>query len=292
MAFSRDRCGGFVEKFFREWVNVEPGNNPPMQLVHGRVLASEFAGADSPFTHRNRDWNIYLDVDDQSKLLLSPANLYDWRDDSAVLDLQRANPRPMEIIELEWDSRFFPPQMAPEPGDDVLALGRWSFDCNHKGHAEGKGTPEYGYRTEIHPAALVLSVRVIEDSASLMRTTFKLFAASRGGPVNATYLVPLQNFWSSLTSPLAGADYLLELGPAETGWRVASCGLQAGQQTSGHRHIVNALATTSKEDSVIQMTVPGAIYHPSDRIESGIIIATTWVRSDDPVRRRGVTCKY
>jgi hypothetical protein len=291
IAFSRERCGGRLGILFGEWKAVEPRPRPPMQLIRGRALASEFAGADFWGTHRNADWSIYLQLDASFDALLAPANRYDWEDDPVVQDLQTrsANPGLMRLIELEWDSRFFPPQMAPEPGDEVLAIGRWVFDCGHEGRPKGRA--ENGYRTEIHPFALVLTSHVAEERESMVRTIFKVFSASRGGPVNATPLMPLLKFWSSQTSPLGGENYVFELGPAEPGWRVTSCELQAASHTSGHRRIFDAVVGTSNEGTVIQLTVPAASYHPSDRIESGIIIATTWVKGGTLAPTEGVTCK-
>ena len=45
-----------------------------------------------------------------------------------------------DVLEIEWESKFFPPEFWPSPGDSAWVLGRWVFDCGHP--------PFY---TEIHP---------------------------------------------------------------------------------------------------------------------------------------------
>src|SRR5207248_1344841 len=52
------------------------------------------------------------------------------------------------VMEVEWESKYFPEKFWPEIGDRAWVLGRWVFDC---GHPPAK--------TEIHPPQAVAFTR-------------------------------------------------------------------------------------------------------------------------------------
>ena len=117
---------------FSEWKDVETQNPAPMRLIHGWAAASQFAGSDFWGTHRYRDWNILLVGSGGFEQFAAPANDPNFTDWSEVQDLYVENPEIGRLIEVEWDSGFFAPEMAPQTGDETVVDGRWDFDCGHE----------------------------------------------------------------------------------------------------------------------------------------------------------------
>src|SRR2546429_4415692 len=105
---------------FGEWKDVEKNQSQhvaPMRLIHGWSAASQFAGSDFWGTHRYRDWNVLLVGSGGFEQFAAPANDPNFADWSEVQDLYVQNPEIGRIIEVEWDSGFFAPEMAPQLGD-------------------------------------------------------------------------------------------------------------------------------------------------------------------------------
>jgi len=99
-------------------------------VAEGIVHESHISSEDVPTFHVSHDWN--------ADVLLDPAyNFLNSDENPQEGPTQR-------IMEIEWESAFFPPQFWPAPGDRAWMLGRWIFDCGHP-----------PYKTEIHPPKAV-----------------------------------------------------------------------------------------------------------------------------------------
>ena len=128
----RDGGPGNINRAKPQWVSVRPDDAP--QVAEGLVTASHVTHADNPANHTSHDWNFDVQLDPAYQFLHSDAN--------PVENGQRQ-------MEMEWETRFFPPQFLPVQGDRAWLLGRWIFDCGHP-----------PYRTEIHPPKAVAFTRL------------------------------------------------------------------------------------------------------------------------------------
>ena len=128
----RDGGPGNINRAKPQWVSVQPGDAP--QVAEGLVTASKVSSSDNPANHTSHDQNFDLHLDVGYQFLHSDAN--------PVEDGAR-------VMEMEWESRYFPPQFWPVDGDRAWMLGRWIFDCGHP-----------PYRTEIHPPRAVAFTRL------------------------------------------------------------------------------------------------------------------------------------
>jgi Prealbumin-like fold domain len=130
-----------------EWVtasNVEPVTIEG--VVHDSIISFE----DWPYTHDSHDQNFAVQLDSQyqkynsdSNTQLKAANGQPVRD---------TNGQPVQLMEVEWESKYFPYHFWPVAGDRVWAVGKLIFDC---GHPDQNG----GAQTEIHPPEAVAFTR-------------------------------------------------------------------------------------------------------------------------------------
>jgi PKD repeat protein len=140
------------------WVPVNEGNPglDTFRSVSGEVTKSKITHTDYPDVHDSHDQNTDIKVDPGLEDVLSDAGKDDDGD---------GNP---DTLEMEWETgilpnefsgdgsaHFFPKWVWPSLGDRVWADGRWVFDCGHPNEDEA----EPRYRTEIHPARAVASMR-------------------------------------------------------------------------------------------------------------------------------------
>ncbi len=281
--YSVQTCGGPAGKLFHEWQDVPPPDMPyshRMWLVNGKAAASEFSGADFWGNHRYRDWNVLLVVNRESERFLAPANFLDsgWEDSPIAQDLRVDNPDLESLMEIEWDSGFFPPEMAPEAGDETLIVGRWAFDCGHEGAAKSSPLMSTGFRTEIHAPAILMSSHIVESTPSSVQARFKIYAGSRGGPLDT---IPLfffiQRFWSSHQNPLGGKEYSIDLRAPQDGWRVASCTAVEGHQAGGRHTKISKILASQDGGKSLTLTLSAQNFTPSARIESSTIVTVRWV---------------
>lgn len=284
--YSVQTCGGPAGKLFHEWQDVPPADNPAsrhMWLVHGKAAASEFSGADFFGNHRYRDWNTLLVLNKESERFLAPANFLDsgWEDSPIAHDLRVDNPDLESLMEMEWDTGFFPPEMAPEAGDETLIVGRWAFDCGHEAAPKNSPLVSTGFRTEIHAPAILISSHIFESTPSSIQARFKIYAGSRGGPLDAIPLLFLfQRLWGSHQNPLGGQDYTLNLGVPKDGWKIASCTAQQGTRASSrHRYITANLGSDDGGNS-LTLTLSAHEFNKSARIEGSTIVNVRWVPAD------------
>lgn len=279
--YSIETCGGPGGKLLHEWQDVKPASQ--MWLVHGKAAASEFSGADFWGNHRYRDWNVLLVVNKGFEKFLAPANFLDsgWEDSPIVQDLRADNPDLESVMEIEWDSGFFPPEMAPEAGDETLVIGRWAFDCGHEGAAKNSPSSSTGFRTEIHAPAILVSSHIVDSTPSSIQARFKIYAGSRGGPLDTiTLLFFLQRLWGSYQNPLGGKDYSLNLQVPQGGWRIAACSAEHGTQAGGRRKTIGRTLEVADGGKSVKVTLSAREFKSSARIEGSTILNVRWVPAD------------
>lgn len=118
------RLGGYSpERVMPEWVSVESSDAP--KTVEGVISSSHISTNEFPLSHAAHDHCSFLQPDPGYKGVMSDAN-----------DVEDG----VRIIEVEWDSKFNPPQFWSSVGDRAWMMGRWIFDCGHP-----------PYHSEIHP---------------------------------------------------------------------------------------------------------------------------------------------
>lgn len=114
-----------------------PGSSDPT-TIEGQVTYSKYASDDTLWDHHTSDSNFFIYPDSQYQgMLASPGNFHTGESN----ELGR--------IEVEWEFGSFPSWALPRQGDRVHVEGAYIFDCGH--------SP--GYRAEIHPPRLVMSLR-------------------------------------------------------------------------------------------------------------------------------------
>jgi hypothetical protein len=278
---SVSKCGGVLGKLFAEWQNVD---GQPMQFVHGTAAASEFSGGDFWGTHRYRDWNVLLVPNDGYDVFLAPANYFGpggWDDNALAQDLFSSNPNLDGLIEIEWDSGFFAPEMAPLAGDETLAVGRWAFDCGHEGPSTSNPAEIIGFRAEIHAPEILLSSHIVRSDATQVHAQFKVFAGSRSGPLNTIpFIFFLQKFFTSYKNPLGGRDYSANLRAPGDGWKIASCTMNAGKRASGRAHRIKGQVQSQDGGKSLTFSLSAQNLRQTASIESSAMIDVLWVRED------------
>jgi len=286
---SIEKCGGEVGKFLAEWQDV---NGSQMQLIHGKAAASEFSGYDFWGTHRYHDWNVLLVVNQGYDAFLGPANFISfggWGDDAVAQYLFLKNPELDGLVELEWDSGFFAPEMAPTAGDETLVVGRWAYDCGHEDEETSSSEHTLGFRAEIHAPEILMSSHILQSDSTTVHANFKIFAGSRSGPLNTIPLIfYVQKFFASYKNPLGGKDYSIGLRAPGDGWKIASCRLTPGTPAGGRARRITGNIGSDDGGTSLTFTLSAKDLKPTARIESSMMVDVTWVRSDSS-RGRGIT---
>jgi hypothetical protein len=278
---SIEKCGGVLGKLFAEWQNVD---GKQLQFIHGTAAASEFSGYDFWGTHRYHDWNVLLVANQGYDTFLAPANVVSfggWDDDAVAQDLILKNPNLDSLVEVEWDSGFFAPEMAPLAGDETVAVGRWAFDCGHEDQETGASARTIGFRSEIHAPEILLSSHLLQSDSTMVHAQFKIFAGSRSGPLDTIpFIFFLQRFFSSYKNPLGGQDYSVGLRAPGDGWTITSCSMTQGKGTGGRTRRIKGHVESGDGGKSLTFTLSVQGLKPTARIESSTIIDVSWVRAD------------
>ncbi len=156
-----------------EWAPVVNGGAGPLSmpvLLHGTVLDSHLSTTDFPSTHVSIDQNTDILLDDEDAGCAATGN--------ATAELE-GGPDPRPHIELEWETSKYPAWAWAGPGDRIVTLGRWIFDCGHEdavpGLCHGSSVPcildtdcaagvgcegtVFNYHSELHPPQAVAVIR-------------------------------------------------------------------------------------------------------------------------------------
>lgn len=158
------------------WTWVEPAGRR-FRSVSGLVVASDVASNDTGANHDSHDVDVAVLVDPGQEGILSSVN----RDHADDPRLPPEFERGVDRIGMEWETGIrpteksgdgappmFPKWAWPSIGDRVWTEGHWVFDCGHPdevviGTVETPVGPvpikEKRYRSEIHPARAVASMR-------------------------------------------------------------------------------------------------------------------------------------
>jgi hypothetical protein len=165
-----------------EWAPVVNGGAGPEStpvLVHGTVIDSQLSTTDFPSTHVSIDQNTDILLDDEDRGCAATGN--------ATAELGGVGAIREPHIELEWEADRYPAWAWGGPGDRIVALGRWIFDCGHADPVPGvcHGTADlcildadcgagvscdgvvFNYRSELHPPQATAVIRGGRGSAML-----------------------------------------------------------------------------------------------------------------------------
>jgi hypothetical protein len=153
-------------------------------VVEGVVTNSKVTYTDYPYNHNSHDWNFHVKPDSKYDVykagwdrkspfsglagIFSPFSVL-----AGIFDVRQ------QLMEMEWETRNFPPQFWPMEGDRVWMMGRYVWDCGH-----------VPLKTEIHPPEAVAFTRqepvvftvdgVKDPSPSLASKTY-IYIHGRGG---------------------------------------------------------------------------------------------------------------
>ncbi len=157
-----------------EWAPVVRGgaglDSTPV-LLHGTVIDSRLSTSDFPSTHVTIDQNTDILLDDEDAGCAATGNATAELDDVGRIQAPH--------IELEWEAGSYPAFAWAGPGDRIVALGRWIFDCGHEDAVPGAcaGSADacildsdcaagsacvgtvFNYHSELHPPQGVAVIR-------------------------------------------------------------------------------------------------------------------------------------
>jgi len=280
---------------FGEWKDVEKNQSQhvaPMRLIHGWSAASQFAGSDFWGTHRYRDWNVLLVGSGGFEQFAAPANDPNFADWSEVQDLYVQNPEIGRIIEVEWDSGFFAPEMAPQLGDETVVVGRWDFDCGHESATKTGEVKTTGFRSEMHAPAILISAHITKNEPSSLQTRYKIFAGSRSGPLDTVPLLFFfQRLWGTHINQLGGQDYSIALQAPQDGWRIASCTSEEGTPPGGRSKKIETQLQPSDGGKSLTLTLLSKPFNSGARVGRSMIVNAVWVPENSPGRQGAVKCE-
>jgi hypothetical protein len=237
-----------------EWVSVEPGD--PHRLVEGTVRESRVATLDNPAFHTSHDWRADVILDSAYSGYLGEGN-------------------EQGLMEMEWETAFFPPAYWPSPGDHGIFYGSWIFDCGH---------PDEGYRTEIHPPDLVASTRIepmIFPNESSPSTSFvtRIFLTGHGGYKQTQIAGNGRDYFVDVPLPPRPVISILEIQTLQS-WLVSSEGSVKPTMT--------LLPNTNPPKMRIKYELAN-VSDPQNTIRLGAVIATRWNSDsgiDEPPMRK------
>jgi hypothetical protein len=291
---SLNLCGP-TGMLFGEWKDVEGKRSQDvarMRLIHGWAAASQFAGSDFGGTHRYRDWNILLVGGDGFEQFAAPANDPTFTDWPEVQDLYVQNPELGRLIEVEWDSGFFAPEMAPQTGDETMVVGRWDFDCGHGSATKSGEVKSTGFRSEMHAPAILISAHVVKTEPASVQTRYKIFAGSRSGPLDTVPLLFFfQRLWGTHINPLGAQDYSVALRAPQDGWRIASCTSEDGTKPGGRFKKIDTQLQPSDAGKSLTLQLLAKTFNSGARVGRSMTVNAVWVPENSPGREGAVKCE-
>ncbi len=156
-----DACSGLGIQ--QGWELVKPGDFTNPRRLEGEVVAGHPPHGDFFFNHNTEDYTFYVFPDNKNPRASNPTT--DYRSLLGSGNFVTGEPKAFGLIEVEWEYGAhswndaaannyygFPTWAWPTIGDRVLVEGFWVFDCGHEEESPG-------WRTEIHPARLVVTYR-------------------------------------------------------------------------------------------------------------------------------------
>ncbi len=225
---------GGINAILPEWVSVQPADTPA--IAEGVVRRSQVATNDAPNSHLSHDQNFDVALDFTYGGLHSDAN--------EVENNER-------LMEIEWETKFFPPEFWPMPGDRVWMMGRWIFDCGHP-----------PYRTEFHPPVAVAFTHpepttFTGDAVPTLTNRCSVYIHGRGGYYDAP--VAVRNY-----------EFDMPLPPRPSRFFQAHAEV-VSLPFGGPRPVLTVVG-----DKVHVLYPLAAINNPSPDLKFGAVIAAGW----------------
>jgi len=211
------RCSGEIAGW--EMANSSDGEFGARRL-EGEVVIGHPPHGDFFVNHHTEDFNFFIVPDDHNPLASDPNADYSYL--LAEGNFQTGEPKEHGRIEIEneygalpWndaaDSGYYgiPTWVWPATGDRAIVEGYWIYDCGHH---------DPGYRSEIHPAWMVVALR------NMMQSSIARGSNREGGVVplhsdDASFSpVTKADVWISSFGGEAVEDSLDEFGPNGEDW--------------------------------------------------------------------------
>lgn len=216
------------------WATV---NDETPVVVEGIVDYSRVTHEDYPFDHITHDSNFGVKVDPTYQPLV-----------------QKGPGNEQGEMEMEWETKGFPSDFWPEPGDRVWMMGRYVFDCGHN-----------PLKTEIHPPQAVAFTRpnqimIIQNSPYKFSKTY-VYIHGRGG------------YYST---PVGGKDYTFDIPlPPRPSNNAFPYAIALNSPYGNIRPLLTPV--TTGDSTKIQVVFPLSNVAPSPDNKFGAIIGTGWV---------------
>jgi len=188
--------------------------------LEGEVVIAHPPHGDAVINHHSEDYNFFVVPDNHNPVASDPNA--DYRYLLAEGNYQTGEPKEHGRIEVEneygalpWndageDGYFgIPPWVWPATGDRAIVEGYWIYDCGH-------GDP--GYRSEIHPAWMVATIRNTMGYLIARGSARRGWVAPLGSDDASYSRVTKVDVWISSFGGEAVEDSLDELGPNGEDW--------------------------------------------------------------------------
>jgi hypothetical protein len=212
-----DRCSGEIAGW--EMADANDGEFDARRL-EGEVVIGHPPHGDAFINHHAEDYNFFVVPDDHNPLASDPDA--DYSPLLAEGNFQTGDPKEHGRIEVEneygalpWNGAGFagffgiPLWAWPNTGDRAIVDGYWIYDCGH-------GDP--GYRSEIHPAWMVVALRNMMQSSIARGSNREGWVAPLGSDDASFSPVTKADVWISSYGGEAVEDSLDELGPNGEDW--------------------------------------------------------------------------
>jgi len=216
-----DRCPGPVDAFKSGWSLAQPSDGEfGARRLEGEVVIGHPPHGDAVFNHHTEDYNFFVVPDDHNSLASDPAADYSYLLGEG--NFQTGEPKERGRIEVENEygalpgndaasSGYFgiPPWVWPGTGDRAIVEGYWVYDCGHN---------DPGFRTEIHPAWMVATLRNMMQSTEARGSNRQGWVAPLGADDASYSPVTKADVWISSFGGEAVEDEQSEFGPNGEDW--------------------------------------------------------------------------
>jgi hypothetical protein len=204
------------------WERVDPASTETfVNQLEGEVVIGHPPHGDLVFNHHTEDYNFFVVPDDKNPIASSPITDYGYL--LAEGNFGTGEPKEHGRIEVENEYGALPgndaadsgyyglPEWAwPSTGDRAIVQGYWIYDCGHHDH---------GYRSEIHPAWMVVALRNQMQRSIARSTAWREGWVAQLGADDASYSrVTKADVWISSFGGEAVEDVFDELGPNGEDW--------------------------------------------------------------------------
>lgn len=188
--------------------------------LEGEVVIGHPPHGDNTLNHHTEDFNFFVVPDDHNPLASDPNGDYSYL--LAQGNFQTGEPKEHGRIEVEneygalpWndaaDSGYYgiPPWVWPNTGDRAIVEGYWIYDCGHN---------DPGFRSEIHPAWMVVALRNMMQSSMARGSNREGWVAPLHSDDASYSPVTKADVWISSYGGEAVEDSLDEFGPNGEDW--------------------------------------------------------------------------